>query len=481
MSELDVLIDRLAGLVERRLGLVPALETRQELATLLADLAPRRRWDDYLDRLETAGPSDPELRALAERLTVGETYFFRHQVQLEALVERVLPWVQREGRPARVLSAGCSTGEEPYSLAILGRESPRVDAERLFITGVDLNPRAIARARWAHYAPWALRSTPEFLRERWFFSLPDGGFALRPDLRDSVVFEERNLLEDSPFWVPGSFDVILCRNVLIYFSPETARRVIARLEQALTPGGFLFLGPSENLRGLSESFEVQQAGDAFYFQRGRATRATPRPGTLTPVATPAPRATPVPFATPTPLGGSLPRPKDAAATPEGTARAWRLFEEERYADARSWLEGLPESEREQPVMQLLRAALHLHAGRFQEAERLSEVLVERGVQGAGANYLLGLCREQAGDGPSARARYERAVHLEPTFALGHLRLGMLARRSGTPLTARVALRLALTLLAHEQPVHLALFGGGFGRHGLMQVCQRELLACLEGA
>lgn len=476
-GELDAVIGRLAGLVEQRLGLVPAVATRQELGSLLTELAPRRHWDSYLDRLETAGPSDPELRTLAERLTVGETYFFRHQVQLEALVERVLPWVQREGRPARVLCAGCSTGEEPYSVAILGRESPRVDAERLFITGVDLNPRAIARARWAHYAPWALRSTPEPLRERWFLPLPAGGFALRPDLRDSVVFEERNLLEGSHFWAPASFDVILCRNVLIYFSPETARRVIARLEQALTPGGFLFLGPAEHLRGLSEGFEVRQEGDAFYFQRGRAPRATPRPGTLTPV----PRATPVPLPRPTPLGGTLPRPSEASRMPEGTARAWHLFEEERYADARSWLEGLPESEREQPVMQLLRAALQLQAGRFQEAELLSEVLVERGVQSAGAHYLLGLCREQAGDGANARARYERAVHLEPTFALGHLRLGMLARRDGTQMTARVALRLALTLLAHEQPVHLALFGGGFGRHGLMQVCQRELLACSEGA
>jgi len=105
--------------------------------------------------------------------------------------------------------------------------------------------------------------------------------------------------------------------------------------------------------------------------------------------------------------------------------------------------------------------------------------VESGTQAAAAHYLLGLCREQSGDSAQARACYERAVHLEPTFALGHLRLGMLARREGTPTAARVALRLALTLLAHEQPVHLMLFGGGFGRHGLMQVCQRELWACSE--
>jgi chemotaxis protein methyltransferase CheR len=472
MRGLEGASERLATLVERRLGLVPAAETKQELVALLQELAPRRHWEEYLEALESAAPGDAELRALAERLTVGETYFFRHQVQLEALVEKVLPAVQREGHSARVLSAGCSTGEEAYSLAILGRESPRVDAERLFITGVDLNSRAVERARRAHYAPWALRATSAPLRERWFHALPGGEVALRPVVRDAVLFEERNLLDDAPgFWAPGSFDVILCRNVLIYFSPEAARRAIARLELALTPGGFLFLGPSENLRGLSESFELVQSGDAFYFQRGHAPRPSSRPGSTTPP--PIPRATP--------LGGVLPRLAQAASETDGVARTWRLFEEERYAEARGWLEGLSEPEQEQPLMQLLRAALHLQAGSFREAERLGEVLAEKGVQGAGAHYLLGLCREQAGDETSAKARYERAVHLEPTFALGHLRLGMLARREGTPFTARVELRLALTLLAHEQPFHLALFGGGFGRHGLMQVCQRELLACSEVA
>ncbi len=469
-------LDRFAAVVEKRLGLVPASSMKEELATLLEELAPRRQWEAYLSKLESATAGDAELRSLAERLTVGETYFFRHQAQLEALVEDVLPIVQRDGRSVRVLSAGCSTGEEAYSLAMLARESARVDASRLFITGVDLNPRAIERARRAHYSPWALRVTPGPLRERWFVALPGSEFALRPEVRDSVLFEERNLLDaDSGFWAPNSFDVILFRNVLIYFSPEAARRTIARIEQALTPGGFLFLGPSETLRGLSDSFDVVQAGEAFYFQRGRGPSGTVRARPLTlpplPLVPTAARAADV----------TPPKPVEPIHKLEGTARAWRLLEEERYAEARALLETLPAHEREHSLMRLLQAALHLQAGLFREAERLGKALAESGAQGAAAHYLLGLCREHAGDTARARASYERAVHLEPTFALGHLRLGMLARREGSPTAARVALRLALTLLAHEQPVHLMLFGGGFGRHGLMQVCQRELWACSEVA
>jgi chemotaxis protein methyltransferase CheR len=469
-------LDRFAAFVERRLGLTPASTTHEELAALLEEKAPRRQWEAYLGKLESATAGDAELRSLAERLTVGETYFFRHQAQLEALMEDVLPLVQHGGRSARVLSAGCSTGEEAYSLAMLARESARVDASRLFITGVDLNPRSVERARQAHYSPWALRVTPEPLRERWFEPLPDSSFALRPEVRDSVLFEERNLLdEDSSFWAPNSFDVILFRNVLIYFSPEAARRAIARLEQALTPGGFLFLGPSETLRGLSESFEVVQSGEAFYFQRGRSPSYTGQSRSLTPQ--------PLPLVPPTPPPVSVlpPRPVAPPSKVDGTAQAWRLLEEERYAEARALLEGLPEHEREQSLLRLLQAALHLQAGLFRDAERLGKALADSGVQVAAAHYLLGLCREQAGDAASARACYARAVHLEPTFALGHLRLGILARREGAPATARVALRLALTLLAHEQSVHLMLFGGGFGRHGLMQVCQRELWACSEVA
>ncbi|ADO68290.1 CheR family methyltransferase [Stigmatella aurantiaca] len=471
-------VNRFATFVERRLGLAPVPNGGRELEALLAEKSARSGLEAYLAKLEAAGNQDAELRLLAERLTVGETYFFRHLAQLQALVAEVLPRVQREGRPARVLCAGCSSGEEAYSVAILCRENALVEPERLSITGVDVNPRAIERARKARYAAWSLRSCPEALRERWFHALPNGDFELRPSARERVLFEERNLLEEDPaFWASGSFDVILCRNVTLYFTPEVTRTVMARLERALTPGGALLLGPSETPRGFSESFEVLQVGEAFYHRRKTG---------LTPVPMAAPRPLDVAslqaassvrwMSPPTPPAPRMPEPP---REPLGMERAWRLLEEERYAEAQAWLEQLPEPDREQSSARLLRAVLHFQGGHFPEAERVAESLVATGRAEAAVYYLLGLCREQAGDEGGARNRYARAVHLEPTFALGHLRLGILARRAQEATPARVALRLALTLLAHEQPLHLTLFGGGFGRHGLMQVCQQELRACAE--
>jgi chemotaxis protein methyltransferase CheR len=153
----------------------------------------------------------------------------------------------------------------------------------------------------------------------------------------------------------------------------------------------------------------------------------------------------------------------------------RLLALERYGEAEGRLESLPEAN--EPLGRLLYAVLHLHAGRLREAEKLGRELVMQGVERASANYLLGLCGEQSGDEAAARTRYAEAVRADPTFALAHLRAGTLARRAGDVATARVALRMALSLLPQEDPMHLSLFGGGFGRHGLMQVGLQELQAC----
>jgi chemotaxis protein methyltransferase CheR len=336
-------------------------------------------------------------------------------------------------------------------VALLARERGRVDASRLRILGIDVNPRAIALARRACYSPWSLRAVPLAMRDHWFQRTPEG-FALQPQVRDQVIFEERNLLEDAPaFWAPGSFHAILCRNVALYFPPEVTRGIIARMAQALVPGGYLFLGPSETLRGISEDFELLRGGDAFYYR----LRQPALPATVT---RPAPPVLPPPPAT---MALSRPPPVD------GLEAVLRLLEAERYAEAWARLESLPQEV--QPKGLLLRAVLHLHAGRLGAAEQLGREL-------AAASST---CLEQSGNEVGARARYAAALRAEPTFALAHLRAGTLARRAGDMVDARVALRMAVSLLPQEKHLYLSLFGGGFGRHGLMQVGMQELQACTE--
>ncbi|PTL80706.1 chemotaxis protein CheR [Vitiosangium sp. GDMCC 1.1324] len=450
-------VGRFAALVEQRLGLHYDKAQWGELESLLAERAAGSGVERYLEQLASTS-SQAEWKALAERLTVGETYFLRHPTQLETLVEQVLPSFMRQTPNIRVLCAGCSTGEEPYSIALLARERGRVDVSRLRILGVDVNPRAISHARRACYSPWSLRAMPLAMREQWFQRTPEG-FALRPQVRDQVIFEERNLLEEAPaFWAPGSFHAILCRNVVLYFPPEVIRKIIARMAQALVPGGYLFLGPSETLRGISEDFELLRGGDAFYYRLRQ------------PAPSAAPQRTPSHLELPV-LSSHTPPP-----LPDGLEGVLHLLEAERYTEA--W--GLLESQTQvSPRALLLRAVLHLHAGRLGQAEQLGRQLATESATEAPAHYLLGLCLEQFGDEFGARSRYAAAVRADPTFALGQLRAGTLARRAGDVVDARVSLRMALSLLPQEKPLYLALFGGGFGRHGLMQVVLQELHACTE--
>jgi chemotaxis protein methyltransferase CheR len=461
-------VGRFAALVEKRLGLHYDPPQWGELESLLTERASGSGVEQYLEQLAST-PSAAEWKALAERLTVGETYFLRHPTQLETLVDQVLPAFLRQAPHVRVLCAGCSTGEEPYSVALLARERGRVDASRLRVMGIDVNPRAIAHARRACYSPWSLRAVPLAMREQWFQRTSEG-FALRPLIRDQVVFEERNLLEESAaFWAPNSFHAIFFRNVVLYFPPEVIRKIIARMAQALVPGGYLFLGPSETLRGISDDFELLRGGDAFYYRLRPPTPPTPTP--LPPPAGPQRAAS------------SLSAPVFVPSTPppplEGLEGVLQLLEAERYAEAGTLLESLPQAT--QPMGLLLRAVLHLHAGRLSQAEQLGRQLATASATEAPAHYLLGLCLEQFGDERGARGRYAAAVRADPTFALGQLRAGTLARRAGDVVEARVGLRMALSMLPQEKPLYLSLFGGGFGRHGLMQVVLQELQACTENS
>ena len=462
-------VARFAALVEQRLGLQHEQSQWSELEVVLLERAAGDV-ERYLERLASSSAKE-EWKALAERLTVGETYFLRHPTQLETLVRQVLPTFLRQSPQVRVLCAGCSTGEEPYSIALLARESGRVDVSRLRIVGIDVNPRAIAHARRACYSPWSLRVVPAAMRQHWFQRTPEG-FSLRPQVRDQVIFEERNLLEEaSAFWAPSSFHAIFFRNVVLYFPQEVMRKIIARMAQALVPGGYLFLGPSETLRGISEEFELIREGDAFYYrlrQPGQPASAAPTP----PAPTPVPYQSQRPVLTPPPVP-----PPTPPTPPDGLEDVVRLVGEERYSDAWAHLESLPAPVQAKGT--LLRAVLHMHAGRLLAAEQLARQLTLATTSEAPAQYLLGLCLEQSGQEAAARARYAAALRADPTFALGHLRAGTLARRAGELGEARVALRMALSLLPQEKPLHLALFGGGFGRHGLMQVGLQELQACSE--
>jgi len=458
----------------------------------------------YLDNLERCGQWDDEVRGLAEDLTITETYFFRHGEQLRAFAQVALPdrlSVRPRSQPLSVLSAGCASGEEPYSLAMLARDATGELRGNVTVLGIDINATMLERALRASYTDWSLREASTDMRRRWFRAA-GGEFMLDPEVRADVKFEERNLsLENADLWQPGRFDIVFCRNLIMYFTPEQARRLIGRISAALAPGGFLFLGHAETLRGLSQDFHLRHTHGAFYYQRKYGLAAAPSetwPASewskeieqksvelnwsatwIENVQRAADRIKAL--SENTTIADEVARSNDRASPNFASklAFALELLKKEAFAEAIDVLNQLPPGRDGDADVMLLRAVLLTHSGRISEAERACTRLLKSDELNSGAHYVLALCREAAGDPGGAADHDQAAAYLDPAFAMPRLHLGLLARRAKDRDLARREIEQAIQLLEREDPSRLLMFGGGFGREALVLLCRAELTA-LEG-
>src|SRR5712691_1715329 len=224
--------------------------------------------------------SRDQIRVLASHLTVGETYFFREKSSLGVLANEVLPELIRARRGGqqllRLWSAGCCTGEEAYSLAcLLSGLLPDPQDWHITILGTDINPRSLRKAIDGIYTRWSFRDNPPWLTERYFEAITDGRFGVRDRVKKMVTFSYLNLVEDSYPSLPTNttaMDVILCRNVLMYFAPEVAGRVVNKLYRSLVDGGWLIVSPTETSQPLFSDFATVNFPGAVFYQKG-ATRS----------------------------------------------------------------------------------------------------------------------------------------------------------------------------------------------------------------
>jgi chemotaxis protein methyltransferase CheR len=466
--------------IVRRLGLYFEDAKLEVLAELLQKRAQATAMPptSYVAWLTHAAPSN-ELSLLAQDLTVGETYFFRNREQFDALAAVVVPErtrAPRDSKVVRVLSAGCASGEEAYSLAIVVGEALPDPSWTVQVRGIDLNPAAIERAHKARYTSWSMRETPKDVQGRWFHA-EGKDLVLEAGACSRVRFEQRNLADEATWQgTDHTYDVIFCRNVLMYFAPDVARTVVAHLERALVPGGYLFLGHAETLRGLSHEFHLRHTHGTFYYQNRAAdpnvgATVSPAPSGSTAAAPSLDWADAIHGASER-IHALATQPATATVRASHDIRAaWGLLREERYAEALAALPGEDDVDTDQL---LLRAVLLAHGGRLAEAETTSRRLVAIDELSAGAHYVMALCREHAGDRAAAADHDEVAVYLDPSFAMPRLHLGLLARRAGNFATARRELAQALLLLQREDASRLLMFGGGFHREALVRLCRTEL-------
>lgn len=220
-----------------------------------------RKYHDYYLYLRFHRSRDEEIERCIDALTTNETYFFREQPQLRAFSDEILEQLRAEklakgDRTLRIWSAGCSTGEEPYTIAMLILEKELFSTWRVEIIGTDISQRVLQAARQGVYGPNAFRTTDHRFQEK-YFDPAAGKFRIKENVRRLVSFGHLNLLDSKRVGLLQRMDIIFCRNVIIYFDLEAKRKVVETFESKLVPGGYLLLGHSESLLNVSTAFHLE--------------------------------------------------------------------------------------------------------------------------------------------------------------------------------------------------------------------------------
>ncbi len=432
--------------------------------------------------------------AVLAELTVGESYFFRDSAQLEILATDILSArfaSQDVSHPFRVWSAGCASGEEPYTMAILLRELASPHAAR--IVGTDVALPRLEAARRGRYTRWALRSVSEDRITQWFHRR-GSYFDLDPDIRESVEFRALNLVHDdygSATGGTGVYDLILCRNVMIYFNLHTVTRIATGLLASLAPDGWLVLGPSDPPLAELVPCEVVATTAGIAYRRAGGIGATPRryiradpprdvvtnPPLILKSAGAAPASVaPAPSVPRTSRDGVL-APTDECSDVVGLEDVIAAYERADYPAAEAMADtALACAGEGQGLLPLW--VYHIRAvanqGRLHEAGELCARALETHPLMAELHYLHATLLAEAGWQSDAAIAARRSIYLDRKFVMGHLLLGDALTRTGDASGARIAFENVVALLANMAPGDPVMAADGVPSSRLRQIATLRL-------
>lgn len=387
-------------------------------------------------------------KVLASHLSVGETYFFREKRSLEILGEQVLVQLLQSRRQneqrLRIWSAGCSTGEEAYTLAILlDRLMPDLKEWNITILATDFNPEFLRKAAQGVYGEWSFRDAPGWLRERYFTKSGDGRFEIHPRIRKMVTFSYLNFVDDvypSLSNNTSAMDVIFCRNVLMYFTAQRAKQVVGNFYRALVDGGWLIVSPTEASNGLLSPFTpVEFPGAVLYRKTADAglrplVGGQPQPLWFEEVEVARPMLPAEPMQVP-PAALSMPPAPALMAAPPSHAQADQL--------------PAPQAAEREAPFSLARSCAN--QGRLSEALTWCEQAIAADKLNPAHQYLRATILQEQGRHDIAIQSLMRALYLDPDFVLAHFSLGNLHQAQGRYRQAQRYFANVLALLRKHPP------------------------------
>lgn len=444
------MLRRFENLIRARSG----LNMRPQEAPLLSKtLAARMQAfrctspDQYLDLLTSpTSDAEDEWRHLFVLLTNQESYFFRDEGQLQTIRDHVLPALiqhNRHTRTLRIWSAGCSTGEEAYSLAMMLDELlPLGEEWRVLILGTDLSEKAVERARRSLYGSWSFRAFDKARQERFFVSRGNK-WEVKPHLRRSVTFATGNLVKDEFPLRSGelhSMDLILCRNVFIYFEREAISHVLRKFSATLKPHGYLVTGHAELHEVALSELQARTFPQTVIYQRSNliegegepvvpANKPVPAPLNRAHLEVPPASADRKVFIAPAAIVPQEPSVTDSMHQATAMIRAGR------YGEAFKILTPLLDREPRHLAALCMAAQAQANAGCLEEAEALCHRAIEVSPFASLPYHLLARIAEERGDSQTAKALLKKVIYLNPESLHSYLELGAIYTREGDAVRA----------------------------------------------
>ena len=447
----------------------------------------------YYDILTVSEEREDEFRELLNHLTVNHTYFFRNEPQFKALKEKILPEViaRKTGRmmtsprdtkekpSLRIWSAGCSTGEEPYSIAIVLKEAiPDSKNWNIQIVATDASTSALETSRKGIYGQNSMRLVSKEQKRLYFIERTGTGgkaeYKIRDTIKNMVRFGYFNLMEEN---YPVAFDIIFCCNVIIYFEIETTMGVMDKIFHSFHDDGYLFIGYSESLRFISNKFKMLDWEDAIYYRKRKGQEV------ILETKLPAPQGGEVDRAlkeiSRKELETQFREVKTSESRPaenidELLTGVIKNLHTKQYYEALDLVEQAHKVDRDAVEPYYLEAEALSRLGRFGDAKDKLKTALQLDPLFAPAYYLFGSLFSEEGKVEEAKNSFKKALYLSKDFTLAHFSLANIYKSEGKPNEAIREYRNTLNILAKNAPDDIIPYSGGFSAVAVGGACKSNI-------